>query len=227
MRWQETDRKAAARSLTARLAAVLMLAAGAQIAWTQDAGAAAETSDEAVEPAETSTPDSVRTEDAQEASAEASEGADANALDVETILNNPLDDEAYSQRRTCLLSRAIDRVEVLDETMVLFHVRRNKAWLNQLSSRCLGLERDMIINLRIFGGSLCRLDTFRGMTRMGGGHMPTAHCRLGDFEAIEGPQIEALRTALEERRKAAKLERKTRRAERRAERRERRKAKRE
>ena len=227
MRWRRFDSETAARSTAARLAAALLLAAAGQTAWTQDAAAAAETPGEAAKPAETDASASAPADDAQEASAQASEGADASALDVETILNNPLDDDAYSQRRTCLLSRAIDRVEVLDETMVLFHVRRNKAWLNQLSSRCLGLERDMIINLRIFGGSLCRLDTFRGMTRMGGGHMPTAHCRLGDFEAIEGPQIDALRTALEERRKAAKLERKTRRAERRAERRERRKAKRE
>ena len=201
----------------ARFAFALILAAAAQIAWTAET--AVEESGEAVEQAETAP-----AEDAEASPAEAKERADSaegTDLDVETILNNPLDDEAYRDRRSCLRTRAIDRVEVLDETMVLFHVRRNKAWLNQLSSRCLGLERDMIINLRIFGGSLCRLDTFRGLTRMGG-HMPTAHCRLGDFEAIEGPQIEALRTALEERRKAAKLERKNRRAERR----ERRKAER-
>ena len=196
----------------ARFAFALILAAAAQIGWAAET--AAEESGEAVE----------QTETAPAEDADAKEGGDSaegTDLDVETILNNPLDDEAYRDRRSCLRTRAIDRVEVLDDTMVLFHVRRNKAWLNQLSSRCLGLERDMIINLRIFGGSLCRLDTFRGLTRMGG-HMPTAHCRLGDFEAIEGPQIEALRTALEERRKAAKLERKNRRAERR----ERRKAER-
>ena len=193
----------------ARFALALILAAAAQFGWAVET--AVEKSTEPVKQAET----------APAEDAEAKEGAEGTDLDVETILNNPLDDEAYRDRRSCLRTRAIDRVEVLDETMVLFHVRRNKAWLNQLSSRCLGLERDMIINLRIFGGSLCRLDTFRGLTRMGG-HMPTAHCRLGDFEAIEGPQIEALRTALEERRKAAKLERKNRRAERR----ERRKAER-
>lgn len=196
----------------------LILAAAAQVGWAAET--AVEESGEAVKQAETAAP----AEDAEASPAEAKDSADSaegTDLDVETILNNPLDDEAYRDRRSCLRTRAIDRVEVLDETMVLFHVRRNKAWLNQLSSRCLGLERDMIINLRIFGGSLCRLDTFRGLTRMGG-HMPTAHCRLGDFEAIEGPQIEALRTALEERRKAAKLERKNRRAERR----ERRKAER-
>ena len=199
----------------ARFALVLILAAAAQVGWAAET--AVEESGEAVKQAETGAPAPAEDAEAKEG-ADSAEGTD---LDVETILNNPLDDEAYRDRRSCLRTRAIDRVEVLDDTMVLFHVRRNKAWLNQLSSRCLGLERDMIINLRIFGGSLCRLDTFRGLTRMGG-HMPTAHCRLGDFEAIEGPQIEALRTALEERRQAAKLERKNRRAERR----ERRKAER-
>ena len=219
MRWRRLESETTPRAAAARLAFALLLAAGAPTAWGKDAAAPAEPAGEPAEPAETNAP--APADDAQEASDQAKSDADANELDVETILNNPLDDEAYRQRRTCLRTRAIDRVEVLDDTMVLFHVRRNKAWLNQLSSRCLGLDRDMIINLRIFGGSLCRLDTFRGLTRMGG-HMPTAHCRLGDFEAIEGPQIEALRTALEERRKAAKLERKARRAERREKRRERR-----
>lgn len=198
----------------AKVALWFLLATVAQTAWTTDSSETPPA--EAVDAGGAEAVDERNTEGAPAAA----EGDSAD-LDVETILSNPLDDEAYRQRRSCVRTRAIDRVEILDDTLVLFHVRRNKAWLNQLSSRCLGLERDMIVNLRVFGGSICRLDTFRGLTRMGS-PMPTAHCRLGDFEAIEGPQIDALRTALEERRKAAALERKTRRAERRERRRERR-----
>ena len=217
MRWRRLEAGAPWR--TAQIALLFLLAILAQTAWTADSAAA---------PAE-ATPNADTVEGKNEENGKKPQDAaptpaaqgDAADLDVETILSNPLDDEAYRQRRSCVRTRAIDRVEILDDTLVLFHIRRKKAWLNQLSSRCLGLERDMIVNLRVFGGSICRLDTFRGLTRMGG--LPTAHCRLGDFEAIEGPQIDALRTALDERRKAAALERKTRRAERR----ERRRAKRE
>ena len=201
--------------LRAHLACVVLLFVCAAPA----ASAEAEKPDPVV--AEASSETSEEQEAAPAAPDDAASAANPDALDVEAILNNPLGDEAYRQRRSCLQTRAIDRVEILDETMVLFHVRRRKAWLNQLSSRCLGLEPDMIVNLRTFGGSICRLDSFRGITR-GGGFIPAAHCRLGDFEMIEGTQIEALRTALEEDRKAAKLARKARRAERRERRRARR-----
>lgn len=138
-----------------------------------------------------------------------------DALDVEAILSNPLDDEAYRERKTCLHLRAINRVEVLDDTMVLFHVRRGKAWLNQFSSRCLGLHDDMIINLTSYGSSICRLDAIRGVSRLGDFGVE-AQCRLGDFEFIDQAQIEALRGMLAERRKAADTARKTRRAARKA-----------
>ena len=138
-----------------------------------------------------------------------------DALDVEAILSNPLDDEAYRERKTCLQLRAIDRVEVLDDTMVLFHVRRGKAWLNQFSSRCLGLHDDMIINLTSYGSSICRLDAIRGVSRLGDFGIE-AQCRLGDFELIDQAQIEALRGAFAERREAADTAHKARRAARKA-----------
>lgn len=139
----------------------------------------------------------------------------SQALDIDTILNNPLDDEAYQQRRSCVLLRSIDHVEILNDSLVLFHVRRNKAWLNKLSSRCVGLDSNMIVSLRVHGSSICRLDTFQGRERASSFGME-ANCRLGDFEAIDGMQIDALKAALEERRAAADVARKMRRAERRA-----------
>lgn len=140
----------------------------------------------------------------------------SQALDIDTILNNPLDDEAYQQRRSCVLLRSVDHVEILNDSLVLFHVRRDKAWLNKLSTRCVGLESNMIVSLRVHhGSSICRLDTFQGLERASSFGME-ANCRLGDFEAIDGMQIDALKAALAERRAAADLARKTRRAERRA-----------
>ena len=208
---------------------LLALAAAALMAWAvnaaedpaaeEPAAAVAEPSDDLPKARSSAQPDtrSASKESTSEGKrgGKREEGTGADGpLDVETILNNPLDDEAYRDRRTCLHTRAVDRVEILNDSLVLFHVRRKKAWLNKLSSRCLGLDRDMIVNLRVFGGTVCRLDTFRGLSRMGNVY-PAAHCRLGDFEAMEGAQIEALRAALKEQRQAAKLERKTRRAERR------------
>ena len=123
-------------------------------------------------------------------------------LDVETILGNPLSDEDYRERRNCLPRRAIDDVEILDDRLVLFHGRLGELWLNQLSSQCLGLEPEMIPELRVYGGSLCSLDRFRGKPRYGTFAI-TAECRLGRFETVAAEQVEAMRRAISERRQAA------------------------
>ena len=133
----------------------------------------------------------------------------AEALDVESILSNPLDDEDYQKRSNCLSLRAIDKVEVLDDTLVVFQGRGKKLWLNQLSSRCLGLREDMLVELRAFGGSVCRLDRFVGRPRFSPLGAIHANCRLGSFETIDELQVEALRLAIEERRRAEDMARKT------------------
>ena len=131
------------------------------------------------------------------------------ALDVESILSNPLEDEDYQKRSNCLSLRTIDKVEVLDDTLVVFQGRGKKLWLNQLSSRCLGLREDMLVELRAFGGSICRLDRFVGRPRFSPLGAIHANCRLGSFETIDELQVEALRLAIEERRRAEDMARKT------------------
>ena len=134
-------------------------------------------------------------------------------LDVATILAQPLSEDDYREAKNCLSVRAIDNVEVLDDTLVVFHGRRRELWLNQLASQCLGLEPDMIVNLRSFGGSICRLDRFRGRHYFEPLVPITAECRLGTFETIDPLQAEALRVAVAERREVADMAKKTKRAE--------------
>ena len=136
--------------------------------------------------------------------------AAAATLDVADILAKPLTDDDYRETKNCLNIRDIDDVEVLDDTVVLFHGRRRELWLNQLSSQCLGLASDMVINLRSFGGTVCRLDRFRGRYRFEPLVAITAECRLGTFETIDGLQAEALRAAVVERREVEDMARKTR-----------------
>ena len=102
-------------------------------------------------------------------------------------------------------------MEVLDENLVLFHGRTGKLWLNQLGTTCHGLDADMIVQLRSYGGSFCRMDRFRGIPRFGTFAI-TAECRLGDFEAIDELQVEALKAAISERQQAQDMAKKTRRS---------------
>ena len=147
-----------------------------------------------------------------------SEQDDAEAkpapVDLDDILNNPLAESDYREQKTCIRMRTVDDVEVLDESLVLFTGRRGELWLNQLSSQCYGLEADMILRFRAYAGSYCRLDSFRGVPRFGTFAI-TADCRLGHFETVDELQVEALRTAIDERQKVEDMAKKTRRQERR------------
>lgn len=141
--------------------------------------------------------------------------APAERLDVATILSGELTTEDYAKDQLCVHPRDLDSIEVLNDRLVLFHGRRGEVWLNQLASQCLGLDADMVLDLRSYGGSFCRLDRFRGTPRFDATLHLTAECRLGAFETIAEPHAEALRTAAAEQRQAADAAAKTKRARRR------------
>ena len=112
-------------------------------------------------------------------------------LDVETILANPLGEEAYRNSRHCISSN-YEAIEILDESIVLFHGRRD-VWLNRLSGRCRGLRWDMIPNVESHGRRICERDRFRGQSRSG--FSDSTSCTLGKFEKIDEGQVESLRAA--------------------------------
>ena len=123
-------------------------------------------------------------------------------IDVETILNNPLDPSEYQDAERCISSRDYRRIDVLDEFNILF-VGRRATWLNRLRTRCAGLEQDMIIYVSQRSSRVCTHDHFRGAER-GGFGIPTPTCVLGDFERIDEGQVEGLRSAIVSEREAAR-----------------------
>ena len=135
--------------------------------------------------------------DAREEAAET-----APPIDVAAILRGELTEDDYQESQLCIAPRDLDTIEVLGERLVLFHGRRGEIWLNQLDSRCLGLEPEMLLDLRSYGGNFCRLDRFRATPRYNAFLYVTAECRLGRFETITEPHAEALRAAVVERRQA-------------------------
>lgn len=121
-------------------------------------------------------------------------------IDVAAILRGELTEDDYQDSQLCIAPRDLDTIEVLDERLVLFLGRRGEIWLNQLDSRCQGLEPEMVLDLRSYGGNFCRLDRFRAAPRFNAFLYVTAECRLGAFETITEPHAEALRAAVAERR---------------------------
>ena len=152
--------------------------------------------------------------DADEAEQQASQPLE-ESIDLDTILNSPLGESDYREQRTCLPTRNVRDVEVLDDTLVLFEGRRGNLWLNKLTAPCYGLDQDMVLRFRVFAGTYCRLDRFRAMPRIGN-FVVTGDCHLGQFETVADVQVEALRNAIAERRRVSDMAKKTRRAEKRA-----------
>lgn len=113
-------------------------------------------------------------------------------LDVETILANPLDEDAYRTSRHCISTSSYDGVEILDDSTVLFRGRRG-IWLNRLARPCRGLRWDSIPTIESHGSRVCEHDRFRGQPRSGFPESMT--CTLGKFEKIDEVQVEGLRAA--------------------------------
>lgn len=134
------------------------------------------------------------------AEAPAAPGETAAPIDVAAILRGELTEDDYQDSQLCIAPRDLNTIEVLDERLVLFLGRRGEIWLNQLDSRCRGLEPEMVLDLRSYGGNFCRLDRFRAAPRFNAFLYVTAECRLGAFETITEPHAEALRAAVAERR---------------------------
>ena len=120
------------------------------------------------------------------------DGTDEAPLDVETILANPLDEDAYRNSRRCISNSSYQAIEILDEDLVLFH-GRSSVWLNRLSGRCRGLRWDMVPNIESHGSRICERDRFRGHSRSG--FPDSLSCTLGMFEKIDEGQVESLRAA--------------------------------
>ena len=118
--------------------------------------------------------------------------ADAAPLDVEMILANPLEEDAYRTSRHCISTRSYEGVEILDDSTLLFRGRKD-IWLNRLSRPCRGLTWDSIPTIESHGSRVCEHDRFRSRPRSGFPDSMT--CTLGRFELIDEGQVESLRAA--------------------------------
>lgn len=132
-------------------------------------------------------------------------GEVAKESDVEEILDNPLADDDYREKKSCLWRREIDSVEIIDENLIVFRGRlRNKVWLNRFTQPCTGLRRDMLITTGTRTGSVCRFDTLDARPRGASPFGTAVRCYLGSFEGIDEVQVEAMKRAVDERAKATR-----------------------
>lgn len=121
---------------------------------------------------------------------------------VDQILSAPLESEEYGQTQRCLSTYHYNSVEILDDQHVLFKGTGDRAWLNQLRSRCLGLRPNSTPVFRLRDSQVCDLDTFQGVDSMFGVlSRATATCSLGTFTPVTREQADAIRAAFKDARK--------------------------
>lgn len=90
---------------------------------------------------------------------------------------------AETSQRACLPMSTIDRIEILDDQTLLFHMHGDKKYVNTLPYECHGLESEGTFLHETSLHSYCDLDIITVLdTNIG---MRLGSCPLGKFELQE------------------------------------------
>ncbi|MGW8370381.1 MAG: hypothetical protein ACWGPN_17095 [Gammaproteobacteria bacterium] len=93
----------------------------------------------------------------------------------------------------CVDLRRIDNTVVVDDQNILFYLRGDHIYRNQLRNPVPGLDRDQPFMYRTVTGQLCRNDSVTVLEQLGFGYMAGATGTLGEFVPIDKEQAQSLR----------------------------------
>jgi hypothetical protein len=91
----------------------------------------------------------------------------------------------------CISTRILRRTEVVDDRHILFYLSGKKVYLNILPNLCSGLSRERRFSYTSISQRLCRLDSIRILSDVGGTIHQGRSCRLGYFHLTSEEEIEA------------------------------------
>jgi hypothetical protein len=108
------------------------------------------------------------------------------------------DSEPGSVARPCLNHPAIRRTKVLNDRNIVFVMRDDTIYSNQLPRQCPSLKRNSLVNYTIENSRVCAGDRFQVLWELGpGNYAPAFVCQLGSFVPITEAELEDL-TAMTE-----------------------------
>jgi hypothetical protein len=84
----------------------------------------------------------------------------------------------------CVRINDIDDIDIVDSDTLIFRMRGNVVYRNDLPHRCPGLKPDDTLMYRSSVGRLCNIDIVTVLEDWGFGFAPGASCGLGMFEPI-------------------------------------------
>jgi hypothetical protein len=84
----------------------------------------------------------------------------------------------------CVRINEIDKIDIVDSDTLIFRLRRDKVYRNELTHRCPGLRPSDTLMYRSSVGLLCSIDVVTVLEDWGFGYAPGVSCGLGMFEPI-------------------------------------------
>lgn len=99
----------------------------------------------------------------------------------------------YFQLEKCIPASQIRRTEILDDRTIIFYMRQQKIFVNQLPRRCSGLRIAGTFSYRTIAARLCDIDTIRVIRSTGGGASSGPSCGLGMFRPVTEEEVAMLK----------------------------------
>ena len=121
--------------------------------------------------------------------------------EVEAILKETSDPDAYTKTERCISSRMIRNTQILDDRHVVFELTSNRYYLVQFKYRCPRLQPNAVLIYETRNDRLCRLDQVHAanslLTRDIG-----PPCSIPGFMPVQPEQVALLKESLKAMRKA-------------------------
>jgi hypothetical protein len=123
----------------------------------------------------------------------------ASEPSVEDILKSTPREEDYTQARRCVRSSRIERTEILNDRLIVFHMKREENLLLQFPQRCPGLRRDVTLKYEKGGPNICEHDVVQALIDLGATLRWGPRCILPAFEPVTDAQVEYVKAELRNR----------------------------
>ncbi len=121
--------------------------------------------------------------------------------EIEALLSEDSDPEAYGTQERCIRAQQIRHTEVLDDRHIVFELPSKTYYLVQFEHSCHRLRRGGAILYEPRGSQLCRMDYIRAADNLSMGDIGPP-CSIPGFYEVKVEQVALLRETLKARRKA-------------------------
>lgn len=106
-----------------------------------------------------------------------------------------MEEEVTAESRSCIPTRSIRRIRILDDRNVLIYLSARRIYHNVLRNECRGLKRYGTFSYNSSDGQMCEGDGIAGYHGAWDDVRPIPQCWLGEHHRISKAQADALRDA--------------------------------